>query len=87
MGTKEKRFQDICQFLRKMCNKRDTIDVELEDQRKAICEMDQKSPDFNFDQFKEYCAMKVTRQNLQKERMILSRQICKLENESKQLRA
>ena len=48
--------------------------------------MDQKSPDFNFDQFKEYCAMKVTRQNLQKERMILSRQICKLENESKQLR-
>ena len=86
VGTKEKRFQDIRQFLRKMHNKRDTTDVELEDQRKAICEMDQKSPDFNFDQYKEYCAMKVTRQNLQKESMILSRQICKLENESKQLR-
>ena len=83
---KEKTFQDIGQFLRKMRNKRDTIDVELEDQRKALCEMDQKSPDFNFDQFKEYCAMKVTRQNLQKECRILSRQICKLENESKQLR-
>ena len=37
VGMKEKRFQDIGQFLWKMRNKRDTIDVELEDQRKAIC--------------------------------------------------
>ena len=86
VGTKQKRFEDIGQFLRKMRNKRDSLDVELEGQKKEMDEMEKKSPEFNFDQFKEYCTMKVTRQNTQKERMIISRNICKLENESKKLR-
>ena len=86
VGTKQKRFEDIGQFLRKLRNKRDTLDVELEGQKKEMDEMEKKSPEFNFEQFKDYCAMKVTRQNMQKERMLISRNICKLENESKKLR-
>ena len=72
VGTKQKRFEDN---FYENCKTRDTLDVELEGQKKEMDEMEKKSPEFNFEQFKDYCAMKVTRQNMQKERMLISRNI------------
>ena len=85
IGLKIKEFEETGEVMRKLINRRNTIDADNKEKMQELYILEKQSPDFTFDQFKRYCYIKSCIERNDRERPLVSERLAKLTQRSNKL--